>query len=143
MRPRELTATAVNRIRGSARIFGMIALMALSAACGGNGGITADDMTGTWRGVDFDWVLQFNEDGTYRTGRTIEGLEDFPFEVGEWTLEGALFTMIRGDVSANCSAGDRGIFKLEPIDDSRIHFVTQEEDCKRDYYQFFDLERVP
>jgi hypothetical protein len=121
----------------------MIALMALGAACGGNGGTSADDMTGTWKGVDFDWILQINEDGTYRTGRTIEGLEDFPFEVGQWTLEGALFTMIRGDVSVNCSAGDRGIFKLEPIDEGRMHFVTQEEDCKRDYYQSFDLERVP
>jgi len=143
MRSREPTATAVNRIRGPARIIGMIALMALGAACGGNGEITVDDVTGTWKVLTFGSYAQINEDGTYSIAGTIERLEDSPLDVGQWTLEGALFTYISSDESAVCAAGESGIYEVELTDESRMRHVRQEDACRTRSASTVDLERVP
>lgn len=97
MSSRDPTATAVNRIRGPAGIIGMIALMALGAACGGNGEITVDDLTGTWKAIEPGSYVRFNADGTYRIALSIENLEDSLVKQGQYTLEGTLFTFISSD----------------------------------------------
>ena len=143
MRSRELTATAVNRIRRSTGIIGMIALMALGAACGGNGDITVEDVTGTWKVLTFGSAAQINEDGTYSIAGTIERLEDSPLDAGQWTLEGAIFTYISSDESAVCTAGDRGIYEVELIDESRMSHIRQEDACDSRSAPTVNFERVP
>ena len=143
MRSRELTATAMNRIRRPAGIIGMIALMALCAACSGNSGITDEDVTGTWLVLNFGSYEQIDPDGTYSIANTIEGLEAGPLDVGRWTLEGGLFTMISSDESAVCAAGERGIYEVELIDESRMTHVRQEDACSTRSTSTVNLQRVP
>jgi len=143
MRSREPTATAVNRIRGPAVIIGMIALMALGAACGGDGEITVDDVTGTWKEKLHGSYGQVNEDGTYSIAGTIEGLEERPLDLGQWTLEGTLFTYVSGDESSVCAAGQRGIYEVELIDQNRQRHVRQEDECVLRSTPILTLERVP
>jgi len=143
MRSRELTAAAMNRIRTLAGIIGMIVLMLLGAACSGNGGITVEDVTGTWEVTTFGSYAQFNEDGTYSIARTIGALETGPLDVGQWTLEGALITYIASDESAVCTAGDRGIYEVELTDESRMTHVRQEDACSVRSGETINFERVP
>ncbi len=143
MRSREPTATAVNRIRGSAGILGMIALMTLGAACTELDEITVEDVTGTWRNQELGSFSQVNEDGIYRIAGTIEGLEERPLDEGQWTLEGLLITYISSDESAVCSAGDRGIYGVELIDENRQRHVRQEDECSTRSTHTLNLERVP
>ena len=143
MRSRELTAAAVNRIREPAVIIGMIALMALGAACSGNGGITEEDVTGTWLVKNYGTFVRFNDDGTYGLAQFIEALDDDEqfIESGQWTLDGALFTMISDDESALCAAGERGIYEVELIDESQMTHVRQEDACSRRSTATYRYER--
>ena len=143
MRSRELTPAAVNRIRTPAGIIGMIALMMLGAACSGNGGITDEDVTGTWLVTTFGSYVQFNDDGTYSIASTIGGLETGPLDVGQWTLEGALITYIASDESAVCAAGERGIYEVELPDESRMRHNRQEDACSGRSASTINFERVP
>jgi len=143
MRSRELTAIAVNRIRGPAGIIGMIALMVLVAACSGNGDITVDDLTGTWRAIEPGSYVQFNADGTYRIASSIDSLEDSPVEEGEYTLEGTLFTFISSDESTNCEAGQRGVYEMERSGEDGIRMVRQEDECRTRSNRLVNLERLP
>ena len=144
MRSREQTATAVNRIRRPAGIIGMIALMALGAACNGNDGITVEELTGTWRVKEEGSYAQFNADGTYSIAWTIEGLEDSPVEQGQYTLDGTLFTFISSDESRSCAAGSRGVYEMERTGEGGMRQVIQEDECGiRGSTGTVNLERVP
>jgi len=149
MRSRELTAAAVNRIRTPAGIIGMIVLMLLGAACSGNGGITEEDLTGTWRVIDPGSFLQLSDDGTYRIALSAEDLENTTVEQGQFTLEGTLFTFISSDESRNCASGQRGIYEMEvleegPSGEDRMRMIQVEDECSlRGSLGDVTLERVP
>jgi len=143
MRSRELTAATVNRIRPPAGVIGMIVLMMLGAACSGNGGITNEDVTGTWSVRNIGSYVQYKEDGTYSIASTIGGLETGPIDVGQWTLEGTLITYIASDGSTVCAAGERGIYEVELIDESRMTQVRQDDACSGRSLPTVNLVRVP
>jgi len=142
MRLREITNAERNQIRGPVVIIGMIALMALGAACSGNGGITEEDVTGIWHVQNYGSFQQINDDGTYSIAQIMESLDDGPLEAGQWTLDGAVFTMISSDESEVCAAGERGIYEVELIDENRMTHVRQEDACSRRSTSTINLERV-
>ena len=96
------------------------------AACGGMisdlgsvGKTVFDYVVGTWQ-TDEPSYVQFNEDGSYSIAFSIEGLEDAPVEEGEFTLEGTLLTLISGDGSQACNAGERGTYEIEVLTEGRV-----------------------
>ena len=126
-------------------IIGVIGLMALGTACGGNG-ITVDDLTGTWRNPIQGGVVygQINADGTYRIGPGYTTLEQTPYAVGQFTLEGTLVTMIT-TLDRFCEVGGRTVWEVELVDENRMRWVRQGEDefCGPGAGFILNLERFP
>jgi len=144
MNSRELTASTVNRVRRLAAIIGLIMLMALGAACRGNGEITVEYLTGTWRAIEPGSFVQYNANGTYRIALSIEGFEISPVEEGQYTLEGAIFTFISSEESRNCEAGERGVYEMERIGEDERQSSRQEDECiiRSNEPVIINLERV-
>ena len=108
-------------------------LVIIIAACGGSDEFTTDELIGTWR-TDIPSFINFNEDGSYSIGRTAEELESDPVDVGQFTLEGTVFTVISSEESLICAAGDRGTAEIELLDagpsgEDRYKSVAVIEDC--------------
>ena len=91
--------------------------------------ITLEDLVGIWQNVDDKQYLQLNEDGTYRVSSYIAGLEEYPFEVGQFRLEGGSFTLITGDESHFCR-GQHGSYQVELTGQGQFHFELQEDACQ-------------
>jgi hypothetical protein len=68
-------------------------------------------LIGTWQNVDDEQYLRLNEDGTYTVSSYIAGLEDYPFEAGQFQLEGRSFTLITSDESRFCR-GQQGSYEV-------------------------------
>ena len=127
------------------RIIGFVGLMMLGAACGGSGGnseITVEELTGTWRAIEFRTRIQFDADGTYRNYFLGEG-PDSPVEVGQYTLEETLLTFITGDEGRFCATGQRGIYELERTEEGEIRMVLQEDECSLRETPSITLKPVP
>lgn len=104
------------------------------AACWGSRpaptpGITVEDLTGVWYDVDRHEYLQLNEDGAYRVALTVPRLEATPYEVGQYRLEGTLFTFITSDESPDCQ-GQTGRYQVELTEQGQLQFELQQDPCQ-------------
>ena len=102
----------------------------LASACGGGEeeGITVEDFTGRWvQSSSAVWV-QFNEDGTFRAALSVADLEQRPIDLGEFRLEGTLFTFASSDESRDC-AGQSGTYQVELTEEGHLQFVLEEDPC--------------
>ena len=110
----------------------LLVLGTIAAACGDDGeeeGITVDDLTGLWQQGSSGNVLQLNEDGTFIGARNPVALEkNEPAGIGEFRLEGTLFTFVTSDDSPNC-AGQIGTYQIELTEEGDLQFVLEEDPC--------------
>ena len=126
----------------------IVVLVVVVAACGGDSEITVEDLVGTWL-TDEPSYVEFKEDGSYSIAFSIEGLEDSPIELGQFTLEGSLFTFISGEESFFCVADDRGSYEMEVLDEGpssedRIEMILVDDECGiRGSTGDVIIERVP
>jgi len=112
----------------------ILSLGRVIAACGGSPpastpGVTAEDLIGLWYDVDRNEYLQLNQDGTYRVAMTRGFLEADPYEIGQYRLEGTLFTFITSDESPDCK-GQNGRYQIELTEQGQLQFVLQEDACQ-------------
>ncbi len=107
-----------------------LAALLLASACGDGEeegeeeGITVEDLTGIWS-LSPNY-LQFNEDGTYRFASTVADLENLPFDLGQFRLEGPLLTFTTSDESPVC-AGQSGIYQVELTEEGHLQFALEED----------------
>jgi hypothetical protein len=112
----------------------ILSLDLVIAACGGSRpaptpGITVEDLIGMWYDVDRREYLQLNEDGTYRVAMTVGFIEASPYELGQYRLEGTLFTFITSDESPDCQ-GQTGRYQVELTEQGQLQFELQEDPCQ-------------
>ena len=91
--------------------------------------IRVEDLIGLWQQPHYALYLQLNEDGTFRVGSTIEGLEKYPYDEGRFQLEGTLFTYISTDESRYCP-GQTGSYHLKLIQEGQLQFILYEDPCE-------------
>ena len=118
-------------MKSKAKILVVVVLLGLMlASCDGLqpvpsiGGV---DITGVWKQQGA--YTQFNEGGTYRTANTLAFLEEAPFDVGQFRLEGTSFTFISSDESWACP-GLTGSYEVELTEQGQLQFVLQEDACE-------------
>ncbi|MFQ5875387.1 MAG: hypothetical protein ACE5JL_16525 [Dehalococcoidia bacterium] len=121
-----------------------VVVLLLAAGCGDGEeeGITVEDLTGVWKGLECGCYLQLNADETYRIALSADDLESTTVEAGRFRLEGALFTFISSEASINCTAGDRGTYEIELIEEDRLRQVLQEDQCATRRLLTVHLERI-
>lgn len=139
----EVSSNLANRINILGRLIGIFSLILLGVACGGNDGITVQDLSGTWKAREPGSYVQLNSDGTYRIAGTVNSLKERPMEQGLYTLEGTLFTFISSDESTFCKVGQTGTYQLEETEDNGVRMLLQEDDCRSRRHQIVTLSRVP
>ena len=103
----------------------------LASACGGDGeeGITIEDFTWRWVQLSTGVYNQFNEDGTFRAALSVADLEQRPIDLGEFRLEGTLFTFASSDESRDC-AGQSGTYQVELTEEGHLRFTLEEDPCR-------------
>ena len=109
----------------------LLVLVTIAAACGDDDdgeeeGITVEDFTGTWFLSSAGLYVQFNEDGTFRAASSVADLEDEPFDLGQFRLEGTLFTFTTSDESPLC-AGQSGSYQVELTEEGELQFALEED----------------
>ena len=105
---------------------------------------SADDVLGLWQlgSGDFAIFFQFDEDGTYRTAqRVVTNLQDSPQQLGQFTLEDGLLTLIPSEESPYC-AGESGTYDVHLLEGGRISFLQHEDPCtiRTEYWMASELE---
>ena len=96
--------------------------------------ITVEDLTGIWTGhltVGTDrveYVLQFNEDDTWRGAKAADLLDCCPATSGPFRLEGTLLTFITSDETHFCK-DQTGAYELELTEKDQLQFVLSEDQC--------------
>ena len=94
-------------------------------------GTSVDDIIGTWQlgKGDHAVFLLFDADGTFRTAqRDVTNLQDSPQQLGQFTLEGALLTIVTNEESPLC-ADQSGTYEVHLLEQGRISFYQLEEQC--------------
>jgi hypothetical protein len=107
---------------------------------------SADDIIGMWQFGSGDNAIfhQFDEDGTYRTAqRVLTNLQGSPQQLGEFTLEAGLLTLVTSDESPAC-AGQSGTYEVQLLEGGRISFILLEDQCttRSGYWMGAGLESV-
>ena len=83
-------------------------------------------MIGTWeRPVD---ILVLNDDGTFRIGVPVGGVDELSYERGQFRFEDRLLTFITGDDSVYCS-GQTGSYEVELTEQDELLLTLHEDDC--------------
>ena len=98
------------------------------AACAGSQpapSITVEDLIGVWHGY---YYLQLSEDGTYRFADYRQVLEEDPWNVGQFRLEGTSLTFIT-DIESEVCAGQTGSYEIELTEEGQLQFELQEDPC--------------
>jgi hypothetical protein len=67
---------------------------------------------GTWNAEGEIWHQQYSEDGTYRVGRSADGVESNPIEVGTYEFDGETLRIRAFDDSEYC-AGIEAVYEAE------------------------------
>jgi hypothetical protein len=107
---------------------------------------SADDIIGVWQlgSGDFTIFFQFAEDGTYQTAqRVVNNLKDNPQQLGLFTLESGLLTLVTSNDSPYC-AGQSGTYEVRLIDQDQISLFHQEDPCtiRSEYWVGSGIQRV-
>lgn len=72
---------------------------------------------------------QFDEDGTFRTAqRVVTNLQDSPQQLGQFTFEGGLLTIVASDESPLC-AGQSGTYEVRLLEQGQISLFQLEDEC--------------
>ena len=90
-----------------------------------------NDIVGTWQlgSGDHAVFFLFDEDGTFRTAqRVVTNLQDSPQQLGEFTMEGGLMTLVNSDESPYCD-GQIGIYEAQLWEQGQISFIQQDDPC--------------
>ena len=90
-----------------------------------------NDVIGIWQlgSGNFALFFQFDEDGTYRVAqRIVTNLQDNPTQMGQFTLNEGLLTLVTSEESPLC-AGQSGIYEVRLPEQGRIDFFLQEDPC--------------
>ena len=93
--------------------------------------MSADDIIGIWQlGIgDHATFFQFDEDGTYRGAqRVLTNLQDSQQQLGQFTLEAGLLTLVTSDESPLC-AGQSGTYEVLLLEGGQISFTLKEDPC--------------
>ena len=96
----------------------------------GPGPVTdAKDIVGTWQ--NFGRYTQFNEDGTYRFGSSIEGLVERPWVKGEYWFEKGQFFKKEIEVHNVPACGNAiGIYEVKMLENGNLVFTIVEDECE-------------
>jgi hypothetical protein len=99
---------------------------------------SVNDIIGVWQlgSGDHAVFFQFDVDGTFRTAqRVVSNLQDNPQQLGQFTLEEGLMTLINSDESPYC-AGQNGTYEVYQSEQGQISFVQHEDPCffRADYW---------
>ena len=92
---------------------------------------SVDDIIGIWQWGNGNHAVffQFDEDGTYRTAqRVVTNLQDSTQQLGQFTLEGGLLTLVTSEESPLC-AGQSGTYEVHLLEQGRISFFQHEDQC--------------
>jgi hypothetical protein len=105
-----------------------------------------EDIIGVWKlgSGDFAVFFQFSEDGTYQTAqRVVNNLHDSPQQMGQFTLEAGLLTLVTSEESPYC-AGQSGTYEVRLLDQDQISLLHREDPCtiRSEYWVGSGLERV-
>jgi len=108
--------------------FSLIVTLVVLAACQTAPSVTVEDLSGIWQLDGSARILQLNEDGTFRSASSKYLLEDSPYNVGQFQLEGTLFTLTNSEESRNCP-GRTGTFEVELTEEGKLQFTLNEDEC--------------
>ena len=109
--------------------FSLIVTLVVLAACQTAPSVTVDDLSGTWQRDGSARILQLNEDGTFRVANSKYLLEDSPADVGQFQLEGTLFTLTSSEESRFCP-GKTGTYGVELTEEGKLQFTLNEDGCR-------------
>jgi hypothetical protein len=90
--------------------------------------ITVENLTGVWHTTSPWLYLLLNEDGTYLFTDVNNWRKPYPFDEGQFRLEGSLLTFITSDESTRC-AGQTGSYQVELTEEGQLRFELQEDAC--------------
>ena len=109
--------------------FSLIVTLVVLAACQTAPSVTVEDLSGIWQLDGSARILQLNEDGTFRLANSEYLLEDSPAEVGQFQLEGTLFTLTASEESRFCP-GKTGTYEVELTEEGKLQFTLNEDECR-------------
>lgn len=91
---------------------------------------SAGEITGVWKMQTFDFHFLFRDDGTYVANQSFAGLTgDAPEDLGTYTVEGGVLTLISGPATRFCKPGETGSYNLYLSDAGELVFVVREDQC--------------
>ena len=108
--------------------FSLIVTLVSLASCQTAPSVTVEDLSGIWQRDGAALVLQLNEDGSLRIAGSIYLLEDSPMDVGQFQLEGTLFTITTSEESRYCK-GQTGTYEVELTEEGKLQFTLNEDEC--------------
>ncbi len=109
--------------------FSLIVTLVVLASCQTAPSVAVEDLSGTWQRDGSARILQLNEDGTYRVANSKYLLEDSPAEVGQFQLEGTLFTLTASEEGTFCP-GKTGTYEVELTEEGKLQFTLNEDECR-------------
>ena len=110
--------------------FSLIVTLVVLAACQTAPSVTVEDLSGIWQLDGSARILQLNEDGTFRIASSMYLLEDSPSDVGQFQLEGTLFTLTTSEESRFCP-GKTGTYEVELTEEGKLQFTLNEDECRK------------
>ena len=107
---------------------------------------SAEDILGIWQlgSGDVAVFFQFAQDGTYQTAqRVVTNLQDSPQQMGQFSIEDGLLTLVTSDESPYC-AGQSGTYEVHLLDQDQISLFHREDPCtiRSEYWVGSGIQRV-
>jgi len=109
--------------------FSLIVTLVVLVACQTAPSVTVEDVSGIWQLDGSARILQLNKDGTFKSANSIYLLEDSSGEVGQFQLEGTLFTLTTSEESRVCP-GYTGTYGVELTEEGKLQFTLNEDECR-------------
>ncbi|NNC74614.1 MAG: hypothetical protein HKN93_03795 [Acidimicrobiia bacterium] len=93
----------------------MATVMVVIPGCGSTADDPGDAYLGTWK-TNEGWYLEFNADGTFAMGGSVERIASDPLEWGTFAFDGATLRLETADDSTYCT-GIVAVYQSTPADD--------------------------
>ena len=91
--------------------------------------VSREAIIGTWE-IPPGFYLRLNQDGTFQyAGGSTANLDDQPWQMGPFELEGQLLSLITSDDSLLC-AGERWDVEAQLTEEGWLVFITLEDSCE-------------